>query len=182
MPDSGIADGTVYDSAFHDPYVRQQVVAQVTSGTRPTGVEGRLIAETDTNLFQVYDGAAWVPFGGWGAWATYTPTLTNATGATVSGAYMRVGKTGHFRINVTAGTATAAGTFTATLPPGWTAGSAATTGLNVLHNNGAGTFITVSGRVAASATTCTIYASTAGANFTLGQNIITAISGTIELA
>lgn len=182
MPDSGIADGTVYTSAFHDPYVRQQVVTQCTSGTRPTGVEGRMIAETDTNLFQVYDGAAWVPFGGWGAWATYTPTLTNATGATVSGAYMQVGKTGHFRINVTAGTATAAGTFTATLPPGWTAGSAATTGLTVLHNNGGGTFITVSGRVAASATTCTIYASTAGANFTLGQNIITAISGTIQLA
>lgn len=184
MPDSGIADTTVYTSAFHDTYVRQQVVAQVTSGTRPTGVEGRLIAETDTNLFQVYDGSAWGGFGGWGAWATYTPTLTNATAATVSGAYRLIDpKTGVFRINVTAGTATAAGTFTATLPSGWTVASGASAiPLQVLHNNGGGTIITVSGRVVASGTTCTIYASTAGANFTLGQNIICAITGTIELA
>lgn len=183
MPDSGIADGTAYTSAFHDPYVRQQVVTQCTSGTRPTGVEGRMIAETDTNLFQVYAGAAWVPFGGWGAWATYTPTLTNATGATVSGAYTQLGKTGHFRINVTAGTATAAGTFTATLPAGWAvAAGAPAIPLQVLHNNGGGTIVTVSGRVLAGGGAATIYASTAGANFTLGQSIITAITGTIELA
>lgn len=172
-----------FTTVWWNANMKDQVISTVTSITRPSGTEGQVIAETDTTLFQVYDGSAWVPFGGWGAWATYTPTLTNATAATVSGAYQQIGKSGHFRINVTAGTATAAGTFTATLPAGWTvAAGAAAIPLLVLHNNGGGTIITVSGRVAAGGTTCTIYASTAGANFTLGQNIITAISGTIELA
>jgi len=60
MPDSGISDGSVYTSSFHDTYVRQQVVAQVTSGTRPTGVEGRLITESDTDRLLAYSGSAWV--------------------------------------------------------------------------------------------------------------------------
>ena len=60
MPDSGITDGSVYTSSFHDTYVRQQVVTQCTSATRPTGVEGRLIYETDTDRMWVYSGSAWV--------------------------------------------------------------------------------------------------------------------------
>ena len=60
MPDSGISDGSVYTSSFHDTYVRQQVVAQVTSGTRPTGVEGRLITESDTDRLLAYSGSEWV--------------------------------------------------------------------------------------------------------------------------
>lgn len=59
MPDSGIADGTVYTSSFHDSYVRQQVITTCTSGTRPTGTEGRFIYETDTDRLKYYDGAAW---------------------------------------------------------------------------------------------------------------------------
>lgn len=60
MPDSGISDGSVYTSSFHDTYVRQQVVTQCTSATRPTGVEGRMIYETDTDRCWVYSGSAWV--------------------------------------------------------------------------------------------------------------------------
>ena len=60
MPDSGISDGSVYTSSFHDTYVRQQVVTQCTSAARPTGVEGRLIYETDTDRMWVYSGSAWV--------------------------------------------------------------------------------------------------------------------------
>lgn len=63
MPDSGISDGSVYTSSFHDTYVRQQVVAQVTSGTRPTGVEGRLITESDSDRLMAYSGSAWVRVG-----------------------------------------------------------------------------------------------------------------------
>lgn len=65
MPDAGLTDGvTEYDSAFHDTYVRQQVVTQCTSSTRPTGVEGRIIYETDTDRYYVYV-ASWVLIG-WG--------------------------------------------------------------------------------------------------------------------
>ena len=63
MPDAGLADGSVLTSANYDTYLRQQVVTQCTSGTRPTGVEGRIIAETDTDRVLVYDGAAWVRIG-----------------------------------------------------------------------------------------------------------------------
>jgi hypothetical protein len=63
MPDAGLADGSVLTSANYDTYLRQQVVAQVTSGTRPTGFEGRLIAESDTDRIVCYDGANWIRVG-----------------------------------------------------------------------------------------------------------------------
>lgn len=108
MPDSGISDGSVYTSSFHDSYVRQQVVAQVTSSTRPTGVEGRLIAESDTDLLQVYDGSGWVPFGGWGSWTAFTPSWSGITvgNATNSGAYCRVGNLVVVRWSLTFGSTT----------------------------------------------------------------------------
>ena len=120
MPDAGLADGSVLTSANYDTYIRQQVVAQVTSGTRPTGVEGRLIAETDTNLFQVYNGTAWQGFGAFGASTTYTPTTTNVTTPTATGRYIRYGRMGWFNVAISAGTATAANVITLTLPSGWT--------------------------------------------------------------
>lgn len=67
MPDAGLADGSVLTSANYDTYLRQQVVAQVTSGTRPTGVEGRLITETDTDRIVCYDGTNWVRVGNYGS-------------------------------------------------------------------------------------------------------------------
>jgi len=67
MPDAGLADGSVLTSANYDTYLRQQVVAQVTSGTRPTGVEGRLVTETDTDRIVCYDGTNWVRVGNYGS-------------------------------------------------------------------------------------------------------------------
>jgi hypothetical protein len=63
MPDAGLADGSVLTSANYDTYLRQQVVTQCTSGTRPTGVEGRIIAETDTDRVLIYDGSSWIRIG-----------------------------------------------------------------------------------------------------------------------
>jgi hypothetical protein len=67
MPDAGLADGSVLTSANYDSYLRQQVVTQCTSGTRPTGVEGRIIAETDTDRVLIYDGSSWVRIGSYSA-------------------------------------------------------------------------------------------------------------------
>lgn len=93
MPDSGIADGSSFTSAFWDAYVREQVVTTCTSATRPTAVEGRCIWETDTNQLLVHNGTAWVAVRG--ASGTWTPSLTATTtnptlgtGSSVAGSYV----------------------------------------------------------------------------------------------
>ena len=67
MPDAGLADGSVLTSANYDTYLRQQVVAQMTTVTRPTGVEGRLITTTDSDRIECYDGTNWVRVGNYSA-------------------------------------------------------------------------------------------------------------------
>src|SRR5512143_2920931 len=47
-----------------DNYLMKQANIQCTSATRPTGVEGMCIYETDTDRHWVYSGSAWV-FMGW---------------------------------------------------------------------------------------------------------------------
>lgn len=75
MPDTALVDNVDYfTSSFYNANIRQQVVAQVTSATRPTGVEGRMIYETDTDYVLIHDGAAWQLVSGVGV---YTPSLTN---------------------------------------------------------------------------------------------------------
>lgn len=112
MPDSGVSDGNVITSSYIDTYLRQQVVAQGLSSSRPTGVEGRLLAETDTNDVVAYDGSAWIPIANWGAWKTYTPTITasttSPTGWTTSGRYVQLGKTIIGTASFTYGAGTAA--------------------------------------------------------------------------
>lgn len=49
-----------------------------TSSTRPTARTGAVIYETDTGLYQSYNGSAWVVLGRT-VTGTYTPTLTAAT-------------------------------------------------------------------------------------------------------
>lgn len=58
-----------------------------------------------------------------GAWTAYTPTGTNISGGTYDAAYQKIGKLGFLRINITAGTATAAGSIAVTLPTGWSSTS-----------------------------------------------------------
>lgn len=85
MPDSGISDGTVFTSAFHDTYLRQQVVAQMTSGTRPTGFEGRLITETDTDRLVAYSGSAWVRIGNYSSAGRTGFSLARAASQSITG-------------------------------------------------------------------------------------------------
>ena len=82
MPDADLADASVLTSSFYNTYIREQVVVTCTSLTRPTGVEGRVIYETDTDELRVYDGSSWiglVPVG-----ANLTSGWTAATGWSIS--------------------------------------------------------------------------------------------------
>ena len=73
----------------------------VTSGTRPSGAEvyeGRRIYETDTSMWQSYDGSAWSPIGPVdGALTDWTPTVdqgasTNIAKSSTYAKYSRVGR------------------------------------------------------------------------------------------
>lgn len=87
MPDAGLTDGvTEYDAAFHDTYVRQQVVTQCTSSTRPTNIDGRIITQ-DTGEVLLGDGTNWIVLAE--PTQTYTPTFTNCSGGTATGFYKR---------------------------------------------------------------------------------------------
>lgn len=101
----------------------------------------------------------------YGAPLTYTATLTNVTGGTTSGRYVRIGKLGFLSIGFSAGTATAAGTVTATLPSGWT--TVAVIQAVPAVNSAA----VISVTAAASSTTVTIRADAAGGNWTLGASL-----------
>lgn len=100
-----------------------------------------------------------------GAPTSYTPTLTNVTTGTVAGRFYKIGKLGFVSIGFSAGTATAAGTITATLPAGWTTVAIAQV---IPARNGVAIS---SAQVAASGTTVTIYTDAAGNNFTLGASV-----------
>lgn len=79
MPDSGIADGATFSSAFWDAYVREQVCATCTSATHPTNVEGRLIYETNTDrwLGGTGTGSNWITLAE--PPQTWTPTVSGLT-------------------------------------------------------------------------------------------------------
>lgn len=79
--------------------VRDQVVSQVTSSTRPgSPVEGQMIVETDTDLVQIYTGAAWKRALDFGAFTNWTPSIISSgtqpvlgTGSSTLGRYVQLG-------------------------------------------------------------------------------------------
>lgn len=71
------ADGDVATAAKLNN-LEDTVIVQCTSTTRPTGAEGRVIYETDTNKFMSYDGSAWQIMGG-DKWTSFTPSWTGLT-------------------------------------------------------------------------------------------------------
>lgn len=108
------------------------------------------------------------------AGSSYTPTLTNVTGGSVSASYQQWGKMVHLSIEITAGTATAAGTVGLTMPGG--ASAVRTQGLTAML---AGAYR--SARV--TTTNITLAADTAGANFGAGASLAnTRINGWVEVS
>lgn len=118
-------------------YLMDQAVVTCTTGTRPTGIEGRVIFETDTDTIRVYDGTTWLAI--WRASATYTPTLTGmvvGTGGSAANTARFGFSGGLLSVNGnivfgTSGTTFPGSTITATLPAGFTASSTATLLLSV---------------------------------------------------
>lgn len=115
MPDAAPPD-PVTESWYTDN-VRQQVVTQCTSATRPTGVQGRIIAETDTGRWLYYDGTGWII--AYEPWQSWTPTWTNVTvgDGTHASYYQRSNGRLFFKAKFTLGSTSAiTGTITLTVP------------------------------------------------------------------
>lgn len=113
-----------------------------------------------------------------GAPTVYTPTYTNVTTGAADARYRKIGRLGFVTIDMTGGTATAAGTISISLPAGWThvAQRLPVTALNV----GSGL---ISCEVAVSGTAFTVYASSAWANWTLGAALSgVSINAVLQLA
>jgi hypothetical protein len=64
MPYNPPSDGDVLDETLLLDDVWNQVIAQVTSASRPTGAEGQVIYETDTGRYLTFNGSTWVQFAG----------------------------------------------------------------------------------------------------------------------
>lgn len=112
-----------------------------------------------------------------GSLALYTPTLGNVTGGTVAGRYVRMGKLGFVLMSITAGTATANGVITISLPSGWTAAS---TSAQPIHASYSGvTYAYVNGPVSVVSITKTA----TGTAFTAGDSVAnTRVNGWFWLA
>ena len=116
-----------------------------TSGTRPSGVEvyeGRRIYETDTSMWQSYDGSAWSPIGPVdGALTDWTPTVDQGASTNIgkSSTYAKVSRVGRqiqatFRVVFNA-SGTAGSAIVVSLP----VAAAATSNITAI---GTGVFIT----------------------------------------
>jgi len=139
--------GEILTASDVNGYLMQGVLVFTNSTARSTAItspsNGMLSYLTGTSSMEVYNGTAWVSISGSGAWTTYSPVITPATGAfgaltysTQNGGYRLNGKTVHFRINlvtasVTVGTAS--GTLRISLP--FTAGAVGNQVANGWYSN-----------------------------------------------
>jgi len=129
VPDSAEANnvpediGKVVTALEGGSIVKRLTGAAIAALTSPQKPAGLVVYNTTTSVLQISDGTnfADVPaFASAGAWTSYTPTVTGWTlgNGSVSGKYLKDGKTVKGRAKVTLGTTTTiAGTLTLTLPP-----------------------------------------------------------------
>jgi len=124
MPETTWSDGDVATATLLNQ-IEDQIIVTCTSSTRPTGAEGRMIYETDTDKLMLYNGTAWKVAGG-GGWVSFTPSYTNLTvgNATNNGMYRYVPGGIRFKVQTTFGTTSAMGTNpTLTIPNSETSAS-----------------------------------------------------------
>ena len=97
--------GDNLDATTLNSYFMNQVIATCTSSTRPTGTSGRVIYETDTKLFKVYETGAWGDFASSSAYQTWSGSIGGAGGTTsFAGKFQKLGKqvSAYGKITVTA--------------------------------------------------------------------------------
>lgn len=121
------AVGEILKAVDINQYLAKQVIAVVTSSTRPESpVEGQMIYETDTQCLVLYTGSHWEVFSYHGPFKEYTPEWTATTtnpsigNGTLRGYYRRLpGRTVHLRITWSRGTTTnmGSGAYSISLPP-----------------------------------------------------------------
>jgi hypothetical protein len=79
VPDFSFTPGERPTAAQWNARVRNQVITECSSSTRPASpVLGRVIYETDTKRYLVWESGQWTVLRA-GPWATWTPTWTNLT-------------------------------------------------------------------------------------------------------
>jgi hypothetical protein len=118
-------------AATYNANVRDQVITQCTSGTRPaTPVEGQYIHETDTELLYCYNGTGWELVGGVGGWTSFTPQIDQGV--------TNIAKTVNYSKWVRGPRRTIIWTFHLTLTAAGTAGSPVTVTLPVTAANAFG--------------------------------------------
>ena len=116
MAGSGIktfSAGDILTASDVNGYLMQGVLVFTNSAGRSsaftsasqTPTAGMVSFLTATNALEIYNGTAWIPYGTLGAWTTYSPVITPATGAFTTltytsqiGAYQQIGKVVHFRV------------------------------------------------------------------------------------
>ena len=109
-------------SADLNGYLMKQCVIQCTSATRPTGVEGMTIYETDTDKLLTYTGATWSSIGPVsGALTTWTQTCTQSATPTftiTAATYTRTGRwvQGYAKLTFTATPGTANNAIIVSIP------------------------------------------------------------------
>ena len=106
MPYTTVASGDLLTAAIWNTNVRDQVVTTATTALRPSGTEGQVVYDTDTNQLLVYNGTAWViPNSpaqnpqGLELITTCTATSTDGTSATATGGITTIG-TGNTSVTV----------------------------------------------------------------------------------
>ena len=126
---SGFKDwtaGDVLTAADVDGYLmRQTVMTFASSSARDTALsgvldEGMVAYLEDTNAITVYDGSNWIEYGRAGAWASWTPAITQSGSVSATNTrsrYTQVGKTVHasFDLSVT-GSGSSSNAVTLTVP------------------------------------------------------------------
>jgi hypothetical protein len=107
---------------------------------------------------------------------------SNLTSGAWAGTWVAFGKWAIIRLNMSAGTATAAGRCQITLPTAFPANFAATQPVTCLIPGGGISFTSVGARAETSSKTITFSASAAGANFTAAQSATAIIIAVVEIA
>lgn len=108
-------------SADVNTYLMKQTVIVCTSATRPTGVQGMVIYETDTHKLLVYTGATWSTLGpADGALTSWTPAVVQSGSVAVTVAYATYSRVGRMVFAqcqvVCTGTGTGANAVSISLP------------------------------------------------------------------